>query len=855
MRIRSGLGILSSFLLLVTWARTQCTNATDGCAQAVPHLIKLNGTLQDAEGYSPTGTVGIMFSVYRESTGGAPLWQETQNVSVDQQGHFEVVLGVTKNEGVPLDIFTGAESRWLGVRPIIPGEVEQPRVLLVSVPYALKAADAEMLGGLPASAFLQAAPVGSAVDTATINALTSQNSSSTAIRGKASTTSTGQPVTTSGGSVNTVPRFSTSTNIENSQIADSNGIVTMQNLANTMFADRFPGGVPDAIAACPASGCIIYAASPVVNLNLGTIDPGSKVITLYLGPFTYNVTQITLRGGLKIIGMGASSSGTILQSVNGENPVFVIPQANGQPAANVLLSGFRVLGSVNNKGEDAFLLDASTLVTAGLWFSTFDDIYIAGFSGVGIHLKGPNTNFGAANQWLLFNNVVVYRNLGGGNGIRIEGTNFELHFTDCLIAGQALDGTNIFIGGLPNGTFSFPFIITFRGLVSQSAAVAVQLDGAQSVAFYTSHHEALAGAYLITNNTHIGTRGITIADSSFFSNVGVNNGKGFLLDVATPSAWGIRFVHNQIYGTPDSVVAGTSGVVYQDNLYWGSASVPPTSGITAQLNPAAAINIGGAHSVGLNASTTPITTIQSSLGPGETVTFFSIGGAVIFAAGGNINLMGMNTLAVSGSITLIRNDLLGTLQWIPVSQWRATIAKDSPGFTMSTGSSPPSATVAAGDTATFELVVTSVDGFSANVQFICAGAPTTSNCIVSPNPLSLDANKSISATAAVTTTGGTVAQAGVNEQRTPSSRARLESYALLAGSTFWIMPLPSGLSRFCQRRWAALMGLVLLLLLSPGCGAASGTLSGGTPAGTYKLTVTASSGTLIQSTTLTLIVQ
>jgi len=41
----------------------------------------------------------------------------------------------------------------LGVQLNLPGEVEQSRVLLVSVPYALKAADAESLGAIPASAY------------------------------------------------------------------------------------------------------------------------------------------------------------------------------------------------------------------------------------------------------------------------------------------------------------------------------------------------------------------------------------------------------------------------------------------------------------------------------------------------------------------------------------------------------------------------------------------------------------------------------------------------------------------------------------------------------------------------------
>jgi hypothetical protein len=109
--------------------------------------------------------------------------------------------------------------------------------------------------------------------------------------------------------------------------------------------------------------------------------------------------------------------------------------------------------------------------------------------------------------------------------------------------------------------------------------------------------------------------------------------------------------------------------VYADNLYTGSAMAPPTAGITTQAVPANSVNIQGVHSVGLNASTTPITTIQSSLGPGEMVTFFTFIGPVTFGSGGNINLMGPNTLTINGSITFVRIDLLGGLQWIPVAQW------------------------------------------------------------------------------------------------------------------------------------------------------------------------------------------
>jgi trimeric autotransporter adhesin len=71
-----------------------------------------------------------------------------------------VQLGITQPSGVPTTLFTMGEARWLGVR--IAEQGEQPRVLLLSVPYALKAGDATTIGGLPPSAFVLAAPPNSA---------------------------------------------------------------------------------------------------------------------------------------------------------------------------------------------------------------------------------------------------------------------------------------------------------------------------------------------------------------------------------------------------------------------------------------------------------------------------------------------------------------------------------------------------------------------------------------------------------------------------------------------------------------------------------------------------------------------
>jgi hypothetical protein len=116
--------------------------------------MKFSGVLVDDSSKPLAGTVGVTFSLYKEEQGGAPLWVETQNVQPDNHGHYAVMLGSASSQGLPADLFTDGEPRWIGVRP--QGQTEQPRIMLASVPYAMKASDAATVGGLPASAFMLA---------------------------------------------------------------------------------------------------------------------------------------------------------------------------------------------------------------------------------------------------------------------------------------------------------------------------------------------------------------------------------------------------------------------------------------------------------------------------------------------------------------------------------------------------------------------------------------------------------------------------------------------------------------------------------------------------------------------------
>ena len=120
----------------------------------VPTLVSFSGALTGSNGKPLTSITGVTFSFYAEQNGGSPLWLETQNVQPDKNGNYTVQLGSTTSQGLPAGVFASGQARWLEVQA--QGQPEQPRIMLLSVPYALKAGDAQTLNGQPASAFVTA---------------------------------------------------------------------------------------------------------------------------------------------------------------------------------------------------------------------------------------------------------------------------------------------------------------------------------------------------------------------------------------------------------------------------------------------------------------------------------------------------------------------------------------------------------------------------------------------------------------------------------------------------------------------------------------------------------------------------
>jgi hypothetical protein len=147
--------LLVTLLVFPLSAAAQMANgkaAAPSASADVPRVVKFSGTATDETGKPISGAVGVTFALYKDQQGGAPLWVETQNVQADASGHYTAMLGASTSNGVPVEIFASGDAQWLGVQ--IHSQPEKARVLLVSVPYALKAHEAETLSGRSISDFV-----------------------------------------------------------------------------------------------------------------------------------------------------------------------------------------------------------------------------------------------------------------------------------------------------------------------------------------------------------------------------------------------------------------------------------------------------------------------------------------------------------------------------------------------------------------------------------------------------------------------------------------------------------------------------------------------------------------------------
>jgi hypothetical protein len=471
--------ILSSMICVLAFGQSAQAPAQPNVASGVPRLVKFSGVLKDASGNLLTNTVGLTFAIYSEQTGGVPLWQETQNIQFSQ-GRYTALLGESTSAGIPAELFVSGQPRWLGVRALLPGEQEQPRVLLASVPYALKAVDADTLGGLPASAFMQA---------------NGGNFSSTVaapatVTGKNGILPPSSTVTTSGGTAGTIAEFDGSTDIKNSPIVvnstptDLTDVVGMANLQvrsleHVVYADQFPGTgnhdigdkINQAYASCPSNGCKIRVAAGIYSYTTPiSFSALSKPVILegdagdtstYSGyPPSQGTTELyyTPTSGTAITMATGGGTGTGIQGITLFGPGF-----KGNNAA----VGLFITGEIRQTYKDLFIsgFNVGLQIGSNVYLENFYNLQMldnvkAIYTAPGLTRTGENMAF--------FGGVFTNKStsLPGGGGKTVP------FYPNCVD----------FEGGQG-------IVVSFYNMSFDHCGVTVNIPGGQQFLFSGSHFE------------------------------------------------------------------------------------------------------------------------------------------------------------------------------------------------------------------------------------------------------------------------------------------------------------------------------------------------------------------------------
>jgi hypothetical protein len=175
----------------------------------------------------------------------------------------------------------------------------------------------------------------------------------------------------------------------------------------------------------------------------------------------------------------------------------------------------------------------------------------------------------------------------------------------------------------------------------------------------------------------------------------------------------------------------------------------------------------------------------------------------------------------------------------------------TPDFTVAVD--PNSLTIVAGHSATVTVTVSSISGFAQTISLLCSGLPAGTTCSGPASSVALAANGSASTTVTISTIARTLVPPTFDPRIRPWPFLPLYVFALLV-LLFWASRvLPQS-----RRRYATvslLLAAPVLLLVACNGGSATGSGSGGTPAGSYQVVITGSAGATSHSVPVNLTVK
>jgi uncharacterized protein (TIGR03118 family) len=188
------------------------------------------------------------------------------------------------------------------------------------------------------------------------------------------------------------------------------------------------------------------------------------------------------------------------------------------------------------------------------------------------------------------------------------------------------------------------------------------------------------------------------------------------------------------------------------------------------------------------------------------------------------------------------------------------VAQTQPtGASFSISAAAQALTVTQGQSATTSLTITPTNGFNSAVSFSCSGLPGGATCSFSPSTVTPAGNAATTQLSISTVTTGTYGATPGLVVAGPKTRTGSLGLAL-AAVLFLLLLLLKGISgrreSVTTARWIRIALAAGLLVVAAGCGSSKNTTpTMGTPAGTTTVMINATSGNVMQSTSIALTVK
>lgn len=633
-----------------------------------------------------------------------------------------------------------------------------------------------------------------------------------------------------------------------------------QNGANSLLYLTYLGGTT------PASGAVsggaiavdsnlnVYVAGgttfsdmPVVNAYRSTLSGGIDVWTAKLQAPTTNTQQYSLvyetyfggsgddvAYGIAVDGTSAYVTGSTNSITGTASPDIVIP--TGTTPFQKCLDDPTNPATCSNPASpaplDAFVAKFGSPVVTGTTQGTVPVNYFSyvGGSGmeVGLGITADTTQnariIGFTNSGNFSNTDPLSGVSGGGTDAFLAriATSSGVGSATTILGGSGTEiGTSIatdvalnsYLAGETNSPTDFPTTSP-----PQIAALQTSLSGG-SDAFISKLGPDLTGLLLQCPATLPGSTNVTCspgAATASPSPVGVGNKVTFTYP---------------IYNIKDPVV----GAIF---------TVPANPGVNAQITGASASSASAGN------CTFTTSTAACNLGTLNTSSMSTSGTTTTLTSTASVTITMTATPPSQPSSFTIGNT--GTLS-IAGTSFQVSFPLSAQVNDYTVQATPATQTVTAGNQATYSVTVTPIGvnlAFPNSVSLgPCTGLPAGASCVFAQNPIP-NLNGAQNRTLEITTTPRVT---------TPASLFRHSNifYALwlpVSGLAF----VGVGVTR--KRRW--LIGVFIVctlgtMLLQSGCGSYSSNSSTttGTPAGTYTVTIPATSGTATRNTTVTLTVQ